>query len=190
MRIGAPWGHDRILVDRPPLRDWGPSRTRRDSEPEATPAAVLAPSTVRDEDTIHAPDAWRVALEAWLLAKKLTVADAKSLLDADAGTLQRHGKLLPGYSPEARSAAYERVSRHILGRSVGRSRRRQEGGCGQAPPPGAGHRQGIKKTVGLSLPERCPRSHRRSREDPRAAGSGPTASSSRIIFRSRVVHSQ
>jgi hypothetical protein len=99
------------LVDRPPLRDWGPSRTRCDSEPEATPAAVLAPSTVRDEDTIHAPDAWRVALEAWLLAKKLTVADAKSLLDADAGTLQRHGKLLPGYSPEARSAAYERVSK-------------------------------------------------------------------------------
>ena len=72
--------------------------------------------TVIDEDEVHVPTKRRVALPERMLAENLTVAEAKSLLDADADRLEpkadgRKRKPVPGYGDEERAAAYRRVSK-------------------------------------------------------------------------------
>ena len=76
----------------------------------------VKPPKVDDEDVIHVSTKRRVALPDRMLAKNLTVAEAKSLLDADADRLEpkadgRKRKPVPGYGDEQRRAAYQRVSK-------------------------------------------------------------------------------
>ena len=84
------------------------------SAPEDNPPPK--PPRVVDEDVVHVPTKRRAALPGRMLAKDLTVAEAKSLLDADTDRLEpkadgRKRTPVSGYSDEERRAAYKRVSK-------------------------------------------------------------------------------
>jgi hypothetical protein len=79
----------------------------------------IEPPLVAADDAIHTPVAVRnVALPERLLAKNVTAAEAKSLLDADTDRMEskadgRERKPVKGYSDEARRTAYRRVSKAV-----------------------------------------------------------------------------
>jgi hypothetical protein len=85
-------------------------------KPKQPPTQALRPSHFVDVDVFYTPTKRRVASEGRLLSKDITVAEARSLLDADADRLEPKDdgrKRLPVqiYVDDARRMAYRRVSR-------------------------------------------------------------------------------